>query len=260
MQQPPPGTQPLQRPPHPGQGQPRPPMGFRPQQPNAGAATGFRPPMQPGLPRPGFQSPNGAVPPPHPGLPATAGVRPGFPPNQPRPMMRPVIQSPTQSPASRPIVAGGSPATVHSVPSPVQHQQESPMSPTHQHSTAEHHRRKRMYPEQITKAYSGDVPVSPGYPPQQQQQYGSPGMANQQIQQQSQFISPMGTPATAPAAYAQPIQQQQQQPQQQQTRQPAYVQPGYNAFIQDPVNQMSSQFGNMNMGGAAPVSIVLKWD
>jgi protein transport protein SEC24 len=176
-------------------------------------------------------------------------------------MMRPVAQSPIQSSASRPIIAGGSPATAHNVPSPVQQQQEPPMSPTNQHATAEHHRRKRMYPDQITKAYSGEVPVSPGYPPQQQP-YGSPGMANQQIQQQQQpqFISPMGTPANA-APYAQPLQQQQQP--QQQTRQPAYVQPGYNAFIQDPVNQMTSQFGNMNMGGAAPVSRTieaLKWE
>ncbi|KAI9363293.1 hypothetical protein BD770DRAFT_315322 [Pilaira anomala] len=119
-----------------------------------------------------------------------------------------------------------------------------------------------MYPEQITKAYSGDVPISPGYPPQQQpQQYGSPAMAHQQPmqhqqpqQQQSQFISPMGTPSTN---YAQPAVQQQQQhqqqgyPQQQQQQQ----QPVYNAYNQDPVNQMSSQFGNMNMGGSPMAAV-----
>ncbi|KAF1803404.1 hypothetical protein FB192DRAFT_1469896 [Mucor lusitanicus] len=195
--------------------------------------------MQPGLPRPGFQPPNGSTPPIQPGFPAAAGsVRPGFNPNQQRPMMRPVGQSPMQSPGSRPVVA-----------SPVQQQQqlpqEPPMSPTTQNSPAEHHRRKRMYPEQITKAYSGDVPVSPGYPPQQQQQqaYGSPAMANQPVQ--SQFISPMGTPA-ASTPYAQPQQQQPAYGQQQ------HQQPAYNAYGQDPVNQMASQFGNMSMGAAAP--------
>ncbi|KAG2228581.1 hypothetical protein INT48_000001 [Thamnidium elegans] len=187
--------QPNQRPPQQGQ-QPVRPM-FRPQ----GAPAGFRPPMQP---RPGFQPTTGGTPPPpHPGHP---GVRPGFVPNQVRPMMRPVGQSPIQSPAVRPA----SPV----IASPIQqHQQvEPPMSPTT--ATSDHHRRKRMYPEQIAKAYSGDVPVSPGYPPQQQS-YGSPAMANQQpMQQQAQFISPM-----------------------------------------DPVNQMSSQFGNMNMSSPmAPVT------
>lgn len=228
--------QPNQRPPQLGQ-QPVRPM-FRPQ----GAPAGFRPPMQP---RPGFQPTTGGTPPPHPGHP---GVRPSFVPNQVRPMMRPVGQSPIQSPAVRPA----SPV----VASPIQqHQQvEPPMSPTT--ATSDHHRRKRMYPEQIAKAYSGDVPVSPGYPPQQQS-YGSPAMTNQQpMQQQAQFISPMGTPSTT---YVQPSnqpylqqQQQQQQPQQQQQQQPAY-----NAYNQDPVNQMSSQFGNMNMGSPmAPVGII----
>ncbi|CAO3642967.1 unnamed protein product [Mucor fragilis] len=253
MQQQPqsPASQPLQRPPlPPGQSQPR-PM-FRPQQPPPGV--GYRPPMQPGLPRPGFQPPNGSTPPAQPGFPA-GSVRPGFNPNQQRPMMRPVGQSPMQSPGPRPMVASPGAAAVAS---PVQQQQqlpqEPPMSPTTQNSPAEHHRRKRMYPEQITKAYSGDVPVSPGYPPQQQQQqqqqpaYGSPAMASRQVQ--SQFISPMGTP-TATTPYAQPQQQQpaygQQQPQQQQ-------QPAYNAYGQDPVNQMTSQFGNMSMGAAPPVT------
>ncbi|KAG1221401.1 hypothetical protein G6F68_020936 [Rhizopus microsporus] len=63
-----------------------------------------------------------------------------------------------------------------------------------------------MYPEQITKAYSGEVPLSSAYPPQQQT-YGSPAMVN--TQQQPQFISPMGAPSSYP--------QQQQQQQQQQT-------------------------------------------
>ena len=174
--------------------------GFRPQ---GGVPTGFRPPMQPGLPRPGFQSPNGA------GTPVPPGVRPGFPPhNQSRPLMRPVGQSPLQSPAPRPV--GTSPV---GAPSPVQQQrqlpQEPPLSPTA--PTAETHRRKRMYPEQITKAYSGDVPVSPGYPQQPQPQaYGSPAMSTQQQPQQpqqQQFISPMGTPnAAAASPYGQPQQ------------------------------------------------------
>ncbi|CAO3612248.1 unnamed protein product [Mucor hiemalis] len=255
MQQPSPASQPLQRPPipPPGQQQPMRP-GFRPQQ---GATPGFRPPMQPGLPRPGFQPPNGA------GTPPLPGVRPGFPPNnQARPLMRPVGQSPIQSPASRPIV--GNPLGVRSPvqqhqPSPQLQHQQPPMSPTAQTASpaAEHHRRKRMYPEQIAKAYSGDVPPSPGYPPQQQQQqqYGSPAMSAQQpIQQQQQFISPMGTPAAIP--YGQP--QQLQQPMQHQQQQQGYnnqPQPSaYNAYNQDPVNQMSSQFGNMSVGSTAPVT------
>ncbi|KAK4521881.1 carbamoyl-phosphate synthase (glutamine-hydrolyzing) cpa2 [Mucor velutinosus] len=251
MQQQPqsPASQPLQRPPLlPGQSQPR-PMNFRPQQAPPGA--GYRPPMQPGLPRPGFLPPNGSTPPIQPGFPAAGGnVRPGFNPNQQRPMMRPVGQSPMQSPGPRPVVASPGAAAAAS---PIQQQQqlpqEPPMSPTTQNLPAEHHKRKRMYPEQITKAYSGDVPVSPGYPPQQQQPaYGSSAMASQQVQ--SQFISPMGTPA-ATTPYAQPQQQQpaygQQQPQQLQ-------QPAYNAYGQDPVNQMTSQFGSMSMGAAPPVT------
>lgn len=235
--------QPNQRPPQPGQQPQQRPM-FRPQ----GSPASFRPGMQP---RPGFQpsTPGGTPPLGHPGHP-----RPGFVPN--RPMMRPVTQSPIQSPAAirpaSPIVSA----------SPIQQHQQPPMSPTTASAPTDHHRRKRMYPEQITKAYSGDVPISPGYPPQQQPQpYGSPAMAHQQpMQQQSQFISPMGTPSTnyaQPAAQHQQQQQQQGYPQQQQQQQ---QQPVYNAYNQDPVNQMSSQFGNMNMGGSpmAAVSILQK--
>jgi protein transport protein SEC24 len=264
QQQPSPASQQQQRPPFPpGQQPPMRPMNFRPgpQQPSGG---GFRPPMQPGLPRPGFQaSATGTPPPQHPGLPGTPGgsVRPGFIPGTPgqqRPLMRPVAQSPIQSPA-RPNLGG--------TPSPVQQHQpieQAPMSPTSQNANvaaAEHHRRKRMYPEQITKAYSGDsVPLaSPGYPTQQQQQqqYGSPGMASQQLnQQQPQFISSMGTPS---AGYAQPQQQQAMHAQQAAygQQQPATA---YNAYNQDPVSQMSSQFGNMNMGvpTASAVSILVK--
>jgi hypothetical protein len=106
-----------------------------------------------------------------------------------------------------------------------------------------------MYPEQITKAYAGDM--SPGYQQQQQQQYGSPTQQPQQQQQQqqpvqNQFISPMGTPTTNTF----PQQQQQQQ-------QPAYntAPQSYNAYNQD-MNQMNHQFGNMNMGPAVSPSFV----
>ncbi|CEP13329.1 hypothetical protein [Parasitella parasitica] len=245
QQQQSPASQPLQRPPPPGQPQPR-PMGYRPPQ-QPGAPAGYRPPMQPGLPRPGFQSPNGQTPPSQAGFPT--GVRPGFNPNQQqRPMMRPVGQSPMQAP----MVPSTPPGVIASpIQQPQQLSHEPPMSPTTQNSPAEHHKKKRMYPEQITKAYSGDVPLSPGYPPQQQQQqqpYGSPAMASQQAQ--SQFISPMGTPL-ASTPYAQPQQPaygQQQQLQQQ------HQQPAYNAYGQDPVNQMTSQFGNMNMGASPAVT------
>ncbi|RCI06490.1 COPII subunit [Rhizopus stolonifer] len=198
QQQPSPASQPMQRPLAPGQ---RPPMGFRPQQT---PPAGYRPPVQA---RPGFVPPSGPSVPGHPGIPA--GVRPGMP--QQRPLMRPMAQSPVQTPATRPVM------------SPVQQTQELPTSPSTQHTE---HKKKRMYPEQITKAYSGD-----GY----QQQ---PSFANTP----PQFISPMGTPASP---YTQPNQYQQS------PSQPAYAQPAYQ---QDPVNQMTSQFGNMNMGGAPAVT------
>ncbi|KAI7902295.1 uncharacterized protein BX663DRAFT_435291 [Cokeromyces recurvatus] len=186
-------------------------MGFRPQQQ---PPAGYRP-----QPRPGFQSPSI----PQPGMPQN--IRPGFVPNQQRPLMRP--QSPLQ-PSSRPLSA---------VQSPVQQsqqlpQEQTPVSPTFQHM--EHHRRKRMYPEQITKAYTGETPTY-----QQQPSFTSPAIANQQAQQ-PQFISPMGTPATS---YAQPTQQpilNQQRP--------------YNAYNQDPVNQMTSQFGNMSMSNVPSIT------
>lgn len=223
-------SQPSQRPSTPTQQQPARPMGYRPPFP-PGAPSGYRPP----IPRPGMSSPNGSS---YPGLPANP--RPGFIPQQQRPLMRPTAQSPTMSPAARPVVVGSpviSPATV---------QQEAPVSPQIQH--AEHHKKKRMYPEQITKAYSGDTPVSPAYP-QQQQPYASPGSVNTQ----PQFISPMGTPSP----YVQPqLQQQQQQAPQQTYAQPQASSVGYNSYGQNPVSQMTSQFGNMSMEQTA-VSFVL---
>lgn len=226
-----PASQPIQRPPIPNQPV-RP--GYRPPPPGA---PGYRPPM----PRPGMQSPVGASPlPPHPGLPPN--VRPGPIPPQPqqRPLVRPVSQSPVMAPAGRPAVVSSPVATPSTI------QQQSPMSPPVQH--AEHYKKKRMYPEQITKAYSGESPVPPAYPSQQlQQPYVSPAMANQQ----PQFISPMG----APSPYAQQ-QQQIQQPQPQQQQPQAYGQyqapsVGYNTYGQDAVGQMATQFGNMSMGPAA---------
>ncbi|OBZ85651.1 Protein transport protein SEC24 [Choanephora cucurbitarum] len=240
MQQPSPASQPMQRPPTPGQPhqqQPRLPMGFRPQQ---APPAGYYPPAQA---RPGFVPPNGPSVPGQPGMPA--GVRPGFVPSpqqlQQRPPVRPVAQSPIQAPAARPIVG-----------SPVQQQVQapgSPMSPSLQH--AEHHKKKRMYPEQITKAYSGDA-ISAGYPTQPQQpaqMYGSPAPMNQQ----PQFVSPMGTP-TSP--YNQQNQYQQAQPQ----AQPGYAQPAapaYGSYDQDPINQMTSQFGGMTMGASPAVAPVV---
>ncbi|EIE85083.1 hypothetical protein RO3G_09793 [Rhizopus delemar RA 99-880] len=193
-------------------------MGYRPPLPPPGASPGFRPP------RPNMSSPVSPVS--HPGLPPNA--RPGFVPSQQRPLMRP------QSPAISPAIAGSpvaSPSTV----------QATPVSPSIQH--ADHHRKKRMYPEQITKAYSGEVPLSPAYPPQQQA-YASPAMVNSQ--QQPQFISPMGAQSSYP----------QQQQQQQTYGQPQVANVGYNTYSQDPVNQMTSQFGNMNVNPAAVLPAV----
>ncbi|CAO3703941.1 unnamed protein product [Rhizopus stolonifer] len=202
-----PASQPSQRPPTPTQQQPARPMGYRPPLP-PGAPSGYRPP----IPRPGLSSHNGSS---YPGLPANP--RPGFIPQQQRPLMRPAAQSPTMSPAARPAVVGSP------IVSPAAVQQEALVSPQIQH--AEHHKKKRMYPEQIAKAYSGDAPVSPAYS-QQQQPYASPSLANTQ----PQFISPMGTPS-----YVQPQLQQQQQ--QQQAPQQTYAQPqasnvGYNSYGQ----------------------------
>ncbi|KAI9267353.1 hypothetical protein BY458DRAFT_476039 [Sporodiniella umbellata] len=218
--QPSPASQPLQRPPNPNQHPVR-PVGQRPPLP-PGVPSGYRPPA----PRPGMSSPNVVG---HPGLPMNP--RPGLNPQHQQPSMRPIGQSPLMSPNARPAVIG-SPAM-----SPVTPQQQPVSSPPVQH--AEHHKKKRMYPEQITKAYSGDVPSSPGYSQQQQQPYVSAGTPNTQ----SQFISPMG----APAPYAHP---QQPSMQQQHTAQQPYAQQpnaGYNAYGQNPVSQMTSQFGNMNM-------------
>lgn len=220
-----PTSQPLQQPSTPKQ-QSVHPAGYKP--PPPGASPGYRPPFL----RPGMQSPKGAIPiSPHPGLPAK--TRPGFipPQHQQRPLTRPVTQPPVISHTVRPAIVDSPIAAASTVP------KEASMSPPTQHT--EIHKKKRMYPEQITKAYSGEAPTSPAYA--SQQSYASLTAANQQ----PQFVSPMGI---------QPPYFQQQQP---------YVQPqisnvGYNAYGKDSVSQVTSQFGSMNMGPVAhTVSSVL---
>ncbi|KAG1053598.1 hypothetical protein G6F43_004342 [Rhizopus delemar] len=195
------------------------PAGYKP--PPPGASPAYRPPFL----RPGMQSSNGAIPiSPHPGLPAN--TRPGFipPQHQQRPLMRPITQSPVISQTVRPAIVGSPIAAASTVP------RETSVSPTTQHT--EIHKKKRMYPEQITKAYSGEAPTSPAYA--SQQSYASPTAANQQ----SQFVSPMGI---------QPPNFQQQQP----YPQPQISNIGYNAYGKDSVSQITSQFGSMNIGPAA---------
>lgn len=202
------------------------PAGYKP--PPPGASPAYRPPFL----RPGMQSSNGAIPiSPHPGFPAN--TRPGFipPQHQQRPLMRPITQSPVISQTVRPAIVGSPIAAASTVP------RETSVSPTTQHT--EIHKKKRMYPEQITKAYSGEAPTSPAYA--SQQSYASPTAANQQ----SQFVSPMGI---------QPPNFQQQQP----YPQPQISNIGYNAYGKDSVSQITSQFGSMNIGPAAhTVSSVL---
>lgn len=241
------------RPPAPAgqpQGMPYRPAGTPPpsMQPPPGPGTRYRPASTPPLqhqavPRPGMASP--MRPPTTPGYPTqspTMAARP-LPPGA-RPPMRPPIG--TAAPVNRPMSpttgytqqaaapqvdarsAYAAPATTGTPPpmSPTS-QTNTPLSPTASVShgvTAgtDHQRRKRMYPEQITKAYM-DQPVSPAGA------YGG-------VAPQPQFA--------APASYGQPAPPAPQQAPQQQFQQP------YNAYNQGAVNNLTAQFGNMQMGGS----------
>ncbi|KAI9315475.1 hypothetical protein BX666DRAFT_1955853 [Dichotomocladium elegans] len=239
-----------QRPPYPNspaQGAPtapRPPMGapspaFRPAQgsphnpsfrpPTPGAQN--RPPLTPSAPNPNVvahQQPRFAQ---------------GFHPNRP-------VQSPTfGNPSHRPALQSGDgrqnlapvagqhttvrPGNVSSadaggivLPDASGNPSVAPVSPTMNQvpTTAEHHRRKRMYPDQITKAYMDEpAPSAPSYMAQQQQQ-------------QPPFSSPITNVQTQ--GY------NQQQPGS------ASVQPGYDQG--SALNTMTSQFGTMGINNAAP--------
>ncbi|KAI8974304.1 hypothetical protein BDB01DRAFT_806986 [Pilobolus umbonatus] len=175
------------------------PVAGNPQRPFRPQSQGFRPSS--GTPRPGFQSsyppqpgypvqPGAPVQPGTPGYPAqqvsTPGT-PGYPPQQvstpgtpgyPSQQGYPAQGSPALYQQQAPMYGMARPASPgvrpvyrprpSPVPSPAT---KSPMaSPalvdtTPQSPTMDHHRRKRMYPEQITKAYTGDQPppMSPRY-------------------------------------------------------------------------------------------------
>ncbi|KAI8146864.1 hypothetical protein BJV82DRAFT_509103 [Fennellomyces sp. T-0311] len=202
------------RPPPPGY-----PQGARPPPGQPPSPAGIPPPQQQQLARPGFQQP-------HPRL--AQGFTPGRPAQSPtmaatgvRPaaMQQPIDPtiSPTtiqQQPATPPLQSPGSGAV-------------GPGSPTVSQQHTDHHRRKRMYPEQITKAYMEE--------PNNNYGGGSyPGMSQQQQQSQA--------PATAPAYGQQP-------------QQPSPAQDPY-AYGQGGVNNVTAQFGNMSMGGAPPPQAV----
>ncbi|KAF7726762.1 COPII subunit [Apophysomyces ossiformis] len=224
-----------------------PPVGYRP--------TGT-PPL-PAHPVPGMPYRPSSTPP----LQAqTSPIRPGFPPSgarppppfppgaRPPPLMRPPVDrvtSPGAVPPPQPP-SSGSPVS-QSVPTPTQ-----PLSPTTASATtatqaAEHHRRKRMYPEQITKAYM-DQPA-PGPTPMYGGQFAEPQFttpaAPMQQQPQQGFV-PAATPQTypQPQGYAQPTQPLQQQPMQ-------------TPYGQTPMGAMTNQFGNMSMGAPVARSVPL---
>ena len=192
----------------------RPPLPGQPPSP-----AGVPPPHQQPMARPGFQQPHQQL---------ASGFAPG------RPALSPTVQAAGARPSTmqQPIDPTMSPTTIQQRPATLPLQSPGPgatslTSPTVSQQHADHHRRKRMYPEQITKAYMEEPNSNysgaayPGAPQQQQQQ----------------------APATAPA-YA-------QQPQQPNPAQDPY------AYGQGGVNSMTAQFGNMGMGGAPPPQV---WD
>ena len=206
---------------------------------------GFQPPARPGSGQGGFNA-GGPVPP-------STGVRPPFQQGMRPPMpqdrsgspqtIRP-LQQPSQLPPQSPVAQVASPPA-NLAPTPSFSSSSlpdgGPQSPTSSHmSHAEHQRRKRMYPQQITQAYM-DQP-SPAQSYDQQQQYPATtdttsvgaGASSQYFapasQQQSGY---QGSPAPG---YA----QQQQQAAQTQGQQP----------YQSSVAGMTNQFSNMAFGGA----------
>jgi protein transport protein SEC24 len=115
-------------------------------------------------------------------------------------------------------------------------------------SQAEHQRRKRMYPQQITQAYLDQPSPAQSYDQQYQAtqnpaassaQYFVPGSQQQPGQQ--------GAPGSPSAqGYG-------QQPQQQ----PGAPLPGQQQPYQAPVANMTNQFSNMSFGGGAQVKLDL---
>ncbi|KAG2223570.1 hypothetical protein INT45_001652 [Circinella minor] len=260
-----------QQPPYPMQSRPPvpsspmggpPPTGYRP--PVAGAVPGQQQPQpqHPGMP---YRT-SGTPPPGSPMMRPPPGIRPGMLPPQQQQQQRPpqpgmpmtpplantvmyqqqsaLTGSPVPQPRTPPVLG----ATTHSTPGsppPVSQSptisagSSAPQSPI----TEQHHRttttRKRMYPDQITKAYM-DQPAG------QIDSFSSPGF-QQQPQQQQQFQQHSPVPTMTAQTYPGNQQSQFQQP------------------MGGQVNALTGQFGNMNVSspqgpaksipllGAAPI-------
>ncbi|KAI9286884.1 Sec23/Sec24 trunk domain-containing protein [Umbelopsis sp. AD052] len=239
---------------------PRPPMGYRPTgtpPPNPA----FRPagtppppgsPMRPQFPpnQQGFQPP-----PPRPssgqngytGIPPNAaGVRPPFSPGMRPPMPHDRSASPqtvrphqqgSQLPPQSPVAQAASPPA-NLAPTPSYSSAslpDGPQSPTSSHmSQAEHQRRKRMYPQQITQAYLDQPSPAQSYD-QQYQAPSNPAASSGQYFVPGSQPGQQGAPAPSTPGYGQ-----------QQPSQPGQQQP-YQA--QAPVANMTNQFSNMGFAG-----------
>ncbi|KAI7857975.1 hypothetical protein BDC45DRAFT_603034 [Circinella umbellata] len=186
------------------------------QQPPMG--TGTVPPVRPGVQQPQI----------HPQL--TQGFRPTPSPPVPAQTIasgRPPLQQPGGGipPQQQQIDHTMSPSTQQQQLQPGTSPLQNSTSPTvsQQQLHTDHHRRKRMYPQQITKAYMDDP--------------------SEQTQQQPQ-INP-----SSPAYGQSPVYSQQQPMQQQQG---SY---GYGQGVNSGVNNMTSQFGNMSLSGSAASSM-----
>lgn len=195
--------------------------------------------------RPPFVQPGG-------GPPIPLGGRPPIPPN-----LQPSRQSPVASPQMS--MQGVSPTGINlnnnALPSPVTSQPDPeapPLSPsvsTDVSAGQDTHRRKRLYPEQITKAYQGDVTsagqgqfVTPGVPlPAAPNHYAGAGGAPSAVQ--SQFFVPGEASSGFAQAYSGPGAQPMANP----------AAGGYANYPAPNVAGVANQFGNMSLGGAPQV-------
>ncbi|KAH8556251.1 hypothetical protein BGW37DRAFT_417351 [Umbelopsis sp. PMI_123] len=201
---------------------------------------GFQPP---GRPTSGQNGYNG-IPPNAAGVrpPFQAGMRPPMPqdrsgsPQTIRPLQQ-GSQLPPQSPVTQ---AASPPANLAPTPSYSSSSlPDGPQSPTSSHmSSAEHQRRKRMYPQQITQAYLDQPSLSQSY----DQQY--PGTTNPAASSGQYFTPGSQQPPDYQnsAAPSTPGYGQQQGP--------GMQQPGQQ--YQAPVASMTNKFSNMGFGGAQP--------
>ncbi|KAG0172660.1 COPII subunit [Apophysomyces sp. BC1034] len=218
-----------------------PPVGYRPagtpplpSHPVAGMP--YRPSSTP--------PPQAQTPPIRPGFPPPGARPPSFPPgSRPPPLMRPPVDRVTSPSAMAPAQppSSGSPVP-QNLPTPTQPL--SPTSATAATQSADHHRRKRMYPEQITKAYMDQPAPAPAPTPMYGGQFTGPQFTP--ATQAQQGFAPAPTPQTyaQPQGYAQPTQPLQQAP-----VQSPYGQPSMGA--------MTNQFGNMSMGASVARSVPL---